>query len=152
MVRVGAILPFTKYSVIITVAVLLTAAIVLERYLVHAADTATSRSSSAQVLQEPPATPIINSPDTNQSTAGTVPDDSQNSNNSSSSTSVTVNGQSIPVPQNGSYSQTINNDGSTTTVNVDNQNISTSDSTGNSNHSSLHINVHSSSSGIQEGQ
>ena len=76
-------------------------------------------------------------------------EDSQAANSSSStntnSTSVTVNGQNIPVPQNGSVQQTIpNSDGTgSTSVNVTQSHTGSGD-TSTQNSSSLHVSTHSS--------
>lgn len=65
---------------------------------------------------------------------------------SSNTTKVTVNGQSIPVPQNGATSQTVENeDGGTSRVETTNQQSSSNESGTATNHSSTTINVHSSS-------
>lgn len=67
----------------------------------------------------------------------------------SNHTSVTVNGQSLPIPENGSVSQTINDNGSTTTVRVDNQSSSTggAGSSTNRSQSSVNVRVHSTQKG-----
>lgn len=62
----------------------------------------------------------------------------------SSSVKVNVNGQNIPVPENGSVNQTINSDGQTTNVSVTNQSSSSNGSASNS--STVNINSNSSSS------
>jgi hypothetical protein len=63
----------------------------------------------------------------------------QTLNTSNTSSSLTVNGQDIPLPQNGQVNQTLSDGGTTTTVNAS----SSSSGGGNTNHSSLNINVHS---------
>ena len=99
MVRVGAILPLNRYSVILTVAVILAAVIFLERHMVNSS-AVVGHSSDVQVIQSAPA-PALAAPDSSQSAVTT-----RGSSSNSSSTSVTVNGQTIPVPDNGSFSQT----------------------------------------------
>ena len=65
----------------------------------------------------------------------------QVSSQTSNSTKVTVNGQNIPIPENGSVSQTINSNGSTTTVNVDNRSSSSGTVGSSTNRSSSSVNV-----------
>ena len=63
---------------------------------------------------------------------------------SSSSTNVTINGQAVPVPENGSYHHESSSDGSHTSVNVENHQSqsSTSGSGGSvSNHASSNVNI-----------
>jgi hypothetical protein len=82
----------------------------------------------------------------------------EQSNNGSSSgtstnksdTNITVNGQSIEVPENGSYNKTIQDGNSRTDIKVESNHNSTSDGNSSSNNSSVNLNVttesHSSSS------
>lgn len=65
----------------------------------------------------------------------------QASSQTSTTTSVTVNGQNIPVPENGRVSQTLNTNNGTTTVNVDNQSSSTGSAGSSTNRTKSSVNV-----------
>jgi hypothetical protein len=136
----GLVLPNSKTAVLAAVSLLLAiAGIAAVRQLTSAQAAPASGpsiihsvdlSSSPASTNNSPAQPI----DTNQGA-------------NSSQTSVTVNGQSVDVPENGSTSQTIQSDGGSTTVNVQSSHSSTrTGQAGNTNRSSLNVNVHSSSS------
>ncbi len=124
-----------------------------------AAVAAQASTPSAQPKQPVKATQVLT---TQSDTAGSAPkvNDSQASNSATSSTnvsastssdgtpkvSVTVNGQDMAVPQNGSTQQTVTNtDGSTTTTNISSS-ASGQGSARNSSSSSFSLDVHSSSS------
>ena len=68
------------------------------------------------------------------------------SSNPSDNISVTVNGESIPVPENGNINQTITSDGGTTRIEA---NSITSSETDNDSHTSTSINIHTESSGTE---
>jgi hypothetical protein len=68
--------------------------------------------------------------------------DAGSANSGSAHTSVTINGQTVPVPQNGTVSRTIQNQNGTTKVEVDSSSTGTS---ANSSNSSVNVQVDSSS-------
>jgi hypothetical protein len=82
-----------------------------------------------------------NNPDTGSTST-------QGSSNSRSTTSVTVNGQRVDVPANGSYSQTIDDGNSHSEIHSQSTHTSTTNgsNTSNSNYSSVNINISSGSS------
>jgi hypothetical protein len=89
------------------------------------------------------STDTLSSADTSAiNPSGPVPA-AQNTNH----TSLSVNGQPVEVPENGSVTQTISNGNSTTTVNAQSSTTASTSqgSASNSSHSSVNINVHSSS-------
>ncbi len=78
----------------------------------------------------------------------TIVEQGANSNNTASDTKITVNNESVVVPENGSVHKVINNDSSTTVIDVKNK----SSSNGSSNSSSSSsISVSSSSQGSSTG-
>jgi hypothetical protein len=89
-----------------------------------------------------PAAPINNQ---NQAPAST--------NSNKSSTKIEVNGQNIPVPENGSVSQTVPTEGGQTRVDIsangNNTNVSTHTNS-NSSNSSTHLHLHSNSSSVNQ--
>lgn len=70
---------------------------------------------------------------------------STESNANSSQTSVTVNGQQVPVPDSGSYHKTIDNGNGRTEINVESSQSSTGNGSSNSSNSSVQLNVRSES-------
>jgi hypothetical protein len=81
---------------------------------------------------------------TEQPASQQTPGNTSNTNNST--TNVTVNGQQVPVPENGTYSKTTEDGNSRTEIKVESKRSSTSDDSSSSNSSSVHLNVHSESS------
>jgi hypothetical protein len=121
-----------------------------------------SRQLGASATGTPgtPRTPSV-IPVTNNSAASPGPssDDegfihtnvSSASNNGSGTASVTVNGQSVTVPKNGSTSQMIDNgNGTSTTVHIQSHNSQAQGSAGNSSHSSVNVNVYSGSTSVSQ--
>lgn len=78
----------------------------------------------------------------------TTPDSENQS--SSTQTNVTVNGQKVDVPQNGSVSKTIESGDGSTTVNITNSSISSNDGSNTSN--SLNVSAYSNSSSMNSTQ
>jgi hypothetical protein len=72
---------------------------------------------------------------------------SDNPNTNQSNTNVTVNGQSVEVPANGSYHKTIEDNNGRTEIHVDSKHSSSGDNNGqsSSNNSSVNLNVQSES-------
>lgn len=108
----------------------------------HHVSAASSNSGSANLSsRQDPAFPS----DVNQSSV--QPEDSLDSgqNSNSNNTRITVNGQDIAVPPNGSLNQTLTDGSTTTTVNAQNRSSSSSSSgrITNSNSSSVNVSVNS---------
>jgi hypothetical protein len=145
MLRYGSlVLSNTKAVIIVGLVIMLAvAALFISRQFTSAS---AGSDSGVQVIRSiNTSASDTDSPATGVEFLNPVPDS-----NNSTQTSVTVNGQAIEVPQNGSVTQTIENDGNTATVNIQSENQSSSTGTGtNTNHSSVHVNVrsHSSSQG-----
>lgn len=148
MVRVGNwVLSDNRVAVIAGVALLLAVAGIFMISRLTQASPAGSTSNNSQVMK---TSGSLNT----QTSQTTVNDDSsapaeeflnespgQASSQTSNNTKVTVNGQNIPIPENGSVNQTINNNGSTTTVNVDNRSSSSGTVGSSTNRSSSSVNV-----------
>jgi hypothetical protein len=134
----GLVLPNSKTAVLAAVSLLLAiAGIAAVRQLTSAQ---AAPASGANVIH---SINLSSSPaSTNNSPAQPI-DTNQGGN--SSQTSVTVNGQSIDVPQNGSVSRTMESDGGMTTVDVQSSNHSTTSQAGNTNNSSVNVRVRSNS-------
>jgi hypothetical protein len=123
----------------VLVVLALTAALVLHNlHHVSAANTGSTNLSAT-----PGPSPFVN----NQSS---VPaEGSSGSAQNTNQTRVTVNGQVIDVPQNGSFNRTITDGSTTTTVNAQSSNSSSTSQGGvsNSNNSSVNVNVNSHTEG-----
>ena len=146
MVRIaGLINSNTKAALLVSLLAIVFAGglTIAHQFGVQANSSATTHPATIQVTNHSDT-----SAEPSSSDEGFINNDSStdSSSTSSTNTSVIVNGQSIPVPQNGSVSQTITSDGTTTDVNVQSQNSSTVGQAGNSNHSSVNVNVQSHSS------
>jgi hypothetical protein len=76
---------------------------------------------------------------TNVTNSTSISSSSSNSGSSSSTSKLTVNGQNVPIPANGSVRKSLDTDTGSVDISVDNNSIS-------SNNSSLNINVESNSS------
>jgi hypothetical protein len=86
-----------------------------------------------------PSSSPNNSPDGDQPKSG----NNTNESKSSSSTTVTVNGQSVDVPQSGSYDKTVDVPGGQARVSGSNSSTSSGSSASNSSTSSTNVNVSS---------
>lgn len=80
----------------------------------------------------------------------TTPNSENQSSSTSTQTNVTVNGQKVDVPQNGSVSKTIQSDNGTTSVNITNS--SSSNTSGGSTSNSLNVSTFSQSTGTNTTQ
>ncbi|MBI2009018.1 hypothetical protein HYS84_01230 [Candidatus Saccharibacteria bacterium] len=76
----------------------------------------------------------------------------QSSSNGSTETSVTVDGQNIEVPANGTVHKEIKTGNSLTTIDITTQNSSSSDNSTTRSQNSLHISSHSNSTVKSQGQ
>jgi hypothetical protein len=143
----GPILLGNKSTVIIlTLAVLAAAAWLAERQINHAA--ATPLASQVHLIKDVQGPPVSAAQASEESSAA-AGGSSDSGSSSSSHTSLTVNGRNIPIPQNGSVSQTIDNGDSTTTINAQTSSNSEQTSQGsahNTSHTSLNVHVNSQSS------
>jgi hypothetical protein len=148
----GLIFPNNRTVIIFCLAVLLFIASLAAAHHLSAAIPSgpTSSTSLKQTLNSNSSAPAeeFSNSDTGSQDSGVS--------QQSSRTSVTVNGQAIPVPDSGSYSQTINNgDGSTTTINSQSShtqsNTTTNNQVNSSNSSSVHVQVNSSSNQASSG-
>ncbi len=102
----------------------------------QAAVSNTAVNSFSDSLPEQPTPPADQKSDASSTT--TTSNSTNVSANSEGSTSVSVNGETVPVPQNGSVHKTVTNENGTTTVDVQNSN--------NSGNTSTQVNTFSSSS------
>jgi hypothetical protein len=143
----GLAFPNNRSTILFCLAVLLFIASLAAAHQINAAISPTANGSTSlkQTINSDSSAPAEGF-----SNSDTDPQRSSDS-QQSSRTSVTVNGQSIPVPENGSYSQTIkNDDGSTTTINSQSShtqsNTATNSQVNSSNSSSINVQVNSHSS------
>jgi ABC-type phosphate transport system substrate-binding protein len=142
MVRLGNLAMLNiKTVAIFGLVVLLIAVSLALRQLTAAAPS----NNHAQTIQTTGVTTSSSNDSTNSPASAGESLNNSPAQTNSNKTQVTVNGQSIPVPQNGSVSQTIDNNGSTTTVNVQSQHASQGGAS-NTNSSSVSVDVNSSSS------
>jgi hypothetical protein len=143
MGRIFDVSMLTNRAVIETaVLVILTLAAVLVLHNLHHVSAA--NSGPAVSTGQAPAS----LPDSAQSSVQSGAPSNSGQNSNTANTRVTVNGQVIDVPQNGSLNQTVTDGNTTTTVNAQNSSSSSS-SAGqsiNTNHSSLNVHVNSNSS------
>lgn len=94
----------------------------------------TSSSSNKQPIKDTPNKPIANNPTTSDSAS------SSSTATNSNSTSVTVNGQSVNVPQSGSYDKTMNISGSTVHVSGNSSQSTTGGSATNNSSTKVEVN------------
>jgi hypothetical protein len=139
-----------KTAALTTLSVLATSIVV--PYAVHASSggqtPAASTADTTTVKATTKAAPVSQPADSTEDTIQAQP-----SGENSSRTSVTVNGQAVDVPANGTYSKTTTDGNSQTRVNVDSSHKQTSSvgpgqsgSVSNQSSSSVNVNVNSSSS------
>jgi hypothetical protein len=106
----------------------------------------TSRSETMQESTPPSENTNANSKDKNTGTNNNTSQSGSSSNSYSSTTNIKVNGQSIPVPNNGSVHRTMkSNDGQTTTqVTIDHSSTSNTQNSSSTN-TDIHVSSDSSS-------
>lgn len=101
---------------------------------------ASTNNETTSISNVPVTSPVV--PETNNGQPSANSASGSASNTSSVHTNITVNGQAIPVPANGTLQQTITNDNGSTRVEVSTQNSSENGST----YSSVQTNTFSSGS------
>jgi hypothetical protein len=130
-----------KIAAAVTISVIATAAIVPFATQASDQDGAQGRTQDSQSAGNADKMPDLDA--TDKSDAGKKTGGSQSTN--SHSTDVTVNGQSIDVPENGTYDKTIEDGDSRTDVHVDSSQSSSTDGSSSHSSSSVKLNVSSES-------
>ena len=127
--------------------VLILAAITLIMFIVSQQQVSSTHLSQARAVSL--STPAISStgkqtsqPVSNASTSGTAQPSPSATNSSSNVTTVDVNGKTVVVPANSSYSQTTSSGGSTTSVNVHSSESVSGSGANSANTSSVTVNTH----------
>lgn len=93
-------------------------------------NTASNTSTSTDAASSVPQPPVPTTHESADGTESTANEESSEDQANESSTSVTVNGQTVPVPQNGSHRETIVSNDGQTKVDVSIENHSTNSSSG----------------------
>lgn len=106
-----------------------------------AANTSDSSKSGEQTQTSVPAAGRVETKDKAPQGEKPMTSESVKDDGDGSTTEVTVNGERLTVPENGSYQRTTQDGNSRTNVNVDNRNQSTRSGDGSSNSSSSEIRV-----------